>query len=92
MRSLQRSDSTNSLTDATIINPPISFSYHSPALESFNELKDEQVIDSTSKILEFLAVKVDTLAVSINTIQYNLSKISESVQRTMEENNDSKVI
>ena len=85
MKSFQQPDSTDSFTDATLTNPPTSFSYHSPTSNSFNDLKDDQICDSTSKILEFLASKVDLLAVSINTIQFNLRTISETVQKSLEE-------
>ena len=77
--------------DSTALDSPQPFSYYSPTLyspksTSFNEF-DSQLVsdDGTKKILEFLANKVDLLSISINTIQFNLSKIAETFQITIDE-------
>ena len=75
----------------TVLDTPLPFSYHSPSNSpsnpnsSLNDLENQTVTDGTRRILEFLASKVDLLAVSINTIQYNLLKISETFQITLDE-------
>ena len=66
-------------TDASsTLNPPSPFAYiPSPPSQPTSE-------DATSKILGFLANKVDLLAISINTLQFNLNKVVEKLQINME--------
>ena len=75
----------------TVADTPLPFSYPSPSNSpsnpnsSLNHLENQVITDGTRRILEFLASKVDQLAVSVNTIQYNLLKISETFQITLDD-------
>ena len=78
--------STNSVVEDTITITPNSFQYNSTTRESnsSNEQNECQDADATRKILVFLANKVDLLSVNINTIQYNLNKITETLQMAVQ--------
>ena len=72
--------SSNSAGEAPIVYS--SSSLVSPLAQlssSSGNLEQNPVTDTTAKILEFLATKVDLLSVSVNTIQFNLTKIFETL-------------
>ena len=68
-----------SIDNITLLNPPDPFSLHSSTTQDSIVQKNTNTEDATSKILDFLAHKVDLLAVTVNTLQYNVSKITESL-------------
>ena len=72
----------------TLVIPSNSFSYDSSSLSvapSLNELGDLQSSETTTKILEFLAQKIDLLSVNVNTIQFNLTKLCENLQVSIDD-------
>ena len=72
----------------TMLNPPNSFSYNTSRASVapiLNELGDLKSSDATTKILEFLAQKIDLLAVNVNTIQFNLHRLCESFRISIDD-------
>ena len=73
------------LPDETIApGPPSPFFYLSSTLSDPDCIAHSER-DTTKKILTFLANKVDILSVSVNTLQFNLKKLSETFQVSVDE-------
>lgn len=74
--------------DDDLVNPPNSFSYISSTSSDpkfLDLLEQRNATDDTSKVLNFLAEKLDILSVNINTLQFNHTKLSESVRVSLDE-------
>ena len=79
--------------DTTVVDPPSPFLYDSMSNSKPNNILEDQTVsdDATRKILEFLASKVDLLTITINALQFNVTKLTESVQVNLEENIPDKI-